>query len=205
MKGCITSLSRRASELFSCVSRGEGSDQGEEIDLETGKKLQTLLLHLILIVDVQVCFSNNVLLLSSSHHWCFIYILSSCTFKLSTIMQVLPHLLQEVAKLILGQTNPHRLYALEEAFDILAGSDDLTRKHILVPWLQSLSYLCSNFDEQRRSPSTRSSRRRKRRSSNGYDSEIGHGEGAVAFNPSSATILVESEADDTSQVSRSRL
>lgn len=173
MKGCITSLSRRASACFRLASSGESNDTGQENNLETGKKLQTLLLHLILIVDVQV----------------------------------LPHLLQEVARLMLGQMDPHRLYALEEAFDILAGSEDLTRKHILVPWLQSLSYLCSNLDEPRRSPSTKSSKRqKKRRSRKGYDNEVdgGHGEGAVAFNPSSATFLGKPEAD-VSRVSKSRL
>lgn len=164
-KECITFLSRKSSELFSLAVR-----RGEEDRLETGKKLQTLLLHLILIVDVQV----------------------------------LPHLLQEVARLVLGQTNPHRIRALEEAFDVLAGSDDLTRKHVLVPWLQSLSYLCSNSDEQRRSSPT-NSKRRKRRARNTYNSEVGQGDGAVAFNPSSAMMRVESGANDISRVSRSRL
>lgn len=164
-KQCITFLSRKASEMFSLAMR-----RGEEDRLETGKKLQTLLLHLILIVDVQV----------------------------------LPHLLQEVARLVLGQTNPHRIRALEEAFDVLAGSDDLTRKHVLVPWLQSLSYLCSNSDEQRRSSPT-TSKRRKRRTRNNYNNEVGQGDGAVAFNPSSATMRVEAGANDISQVSISRL
>ncbi|KAI5080947.1 hypothetical protein GOP47_0004130 [Adiantum capillus-veneris] len=159
---CISFLSRKGSENFSLAAR-----RGEEDRLETGEKLQTLLLHLILIVDVQV----------------------------------LPHLLQEVARLVLGQTNPRRIRALEEAFDVLAGSDDLTRKHILVPWLQSLSFLCSNSDDQRR-PSPTTSKRRKRRSRSNFSSEVGQEDGAVAFNPSSATM---SGANDISQTSRSRL
>ncbi|MCO5562372.1 hypothetical protein L7F22_015998 [Adiantum nelumboides] len=159
---CITFLSRKASENFSLAVR-----RGEEDRLDTGKKLQTLLLHLTLIVDVQV----------------------------------LPPLLQEVARLVLGQTNPHRTRALEEAFDVLAGSDDLTRKHVLVPWLQSLSFLCSNSDEQRR-PSPTNSKRWKRRSRNTFSIEGDQGDAVVAFNPSSASI---SGANDISLSSKSRL
>lgn len=169
---CITSLARRASELFSYASREESLDKGPENKLETGKKLQTLLLHLILIVDIQV----------------------------------LSHLLQEVARLILGLPGPHRMAALEEAFDTLAGSDDLTRKHILVPWLQSLSYLCSNLNVQGRSPSTRTLRDSKRSLQNDDSSEAAQTDGAIALNPSSAMMVLWSEGVNTlPQASRSRL
>ncbi|KAH7352405.1 hypothetical protein KP509_19G043200 [Ceratopteris richardii] len=162
-KACITSLSRRASESF-----GSAITRGEEDKLEAAKKLQTLLLHLILIVDVQV----------------------------------LPHLLQEVASLVLGQMSPHRIHALEEAFDVLAGSDDLTRKHILVPWLQSLSYLCSNSNEQRHSAPTDSKKRKRRSPKTRFNSETVEGDGVVAFN---ATMSTEPKVNNISQVSRSRL
>lgn len=154
---CISCLTKKANELFKCESNKqsfsehnksfEGLNKKTGNALETAKKFQILLLHLILIVDIQV----------------------------------LPQLLQETARLILGLPDPHQTAALEEAFDILAGSDDLTRKHILVPWLQSLSYLCFHSDGK---SSTRSMENSPAK--NDASDEVSCSGGGINLNPSSA-------------------
>lgn len=58
--------------------------------------------------------------------------------------QVLPELLKETAKLILDLPPPARTAALENAFEIVAGSSDYMRKPIVIPWIQSLAYLSTN-------------------------------------------------------------
>ena len=96
---------------------------------------------------------------------------------------MLPHLLKEVARFVLRLQEPHRIRALEEAFDTLAGSDDLTRKHILVPWLQSLSFLCSN------SQSKRTFKKSKSTSDNASQRD-----GAIVLNPSSSLVTKASRS-----------
>ncbi|CAM6092740.1 unnamed protein product [Calypogeia fissa] len=81
-------------------------DAGEEV--RAAQRLQILLLHLILLVD----------------------------------LQVLPVSLKLMAKLILGLPKHFQTVALAEAYDIVGCTNDYTRKPLIVPWLQSLSYLC---------------------------------------------------------------
>eukprot|EP01018_Ginkgo_biloba_P016699 Gb_16369 [translate_table: standard] len=61
-------------------------------------------------------------------------------------IQVLPDLLKHLAQLIIGLPEYARNMALGETYDLVAGSDDVTRKPILVPWLQSLSFICSQLN-----------------------------------------------------------
>ncbi|KAH9306572.1 hypothetical protein KI387_010976, partial [Taxus chinensis] len=61
-------------------------------------------------------------------------------------IQVLPDLLKLLARLISGLPEYARNSALGDAHDLVACSDDVTRKPILVPWLQSLSFICSGLD-----------------------------------------------------------
>ena len=51
---------------------------------------------------------------------------------------------------------------LGESYDLVAGSDDVVRKPILVPWLQSLSLICSQLNL---GPSTSKEARARERSS----------------------------------------
>lgn len=54
---------------------------------------------------------------------------------------MLPALLKFMAKLIIGLPTHYRTVALAEAFDVVGFTNDYTRKPIIVPWLQSLSFL----------------------------------------------------------------
>ena len=51
---CVSTIARKASELFNSGPSEDGADQNNESILEIAKKLQTLLLHIILVVDIQV-------------------------------------------------------------------------------------------------------------------------------------------------------
>ena len=51
-----------------------------------------------------------------------------------------------LAQLIIGLPEYVRNTLHGEAYDLVAGSDDAVRKPILVPWLQSLSLICSQLN-----------------------------------------------------------
>eukprot|EP00252_Welwitschia_mirabilis_P024530 TRINITY_DN7313_c0_g1_i2.p1 TRINITY_DN7313_c0_g1~~TRINITY_DN7313_c0_g1_i2.p1 ORF type:complete len:216 (+),score=42.46 TRINITY_DN7313_c0_g1_i2:245-892(+) len=59
-------------------------------------------------------------------------------------IQVLPDLLRLLAQLTIELPASLRDTALGDMFDLVSGSDDVVRKPTLVPWLQSLSYICSH-------------------------------------------------------------
>ncbi|XP_038973876.1 uncharacterized protein LOC103697330 [Phoenix dactylifera] len=61
-------------------------------------------------------------------------------------IQVLPYLLKQLAEFILLQPKDGRDVLLDELYTRVAESDDVTRKPVLVSWLQSLSYLCSRTE-----------------------------------------------------------
>lgn len=61
-------------------------------------------------------------------------------------IQVLPDLLKLLAQLIIGLPEYVCNMLLGQAYDLVAGSDDAVRKPILVPWLQSLSLICSQLN-----------------------------------------------------------
>lgn len=63
-------------------------------------------------------------------------------------LQVLPELLRQTAHLILGLPPQARTVALENAFEVVAGSSDYTRKPIVIPWLQSVAYLVTHQPPQ---------------------------------------------------------
>lgn len=73
--------------------------------------------------------------------WLFILFLI-----LSFLAQVLPDLLKLLAQLIIGLPEYVCNMLLGQAYDLVAGSDDAVRKPILVPWLQSLSLICSQLN-----------------------------------------------------------
>ncbi|XP_077235596.1 obscurin-like protein [Tasmannia lanceolata] len=58
-------------------------------------------------------------------------------------IQVLPDLLKQLAQLILQLPKDGQNMVLDEMYSQVAESDDVTRKPILVSWLQSLSFLSS--------------------------------------------------------------
>ncbi|KAL8150782.1 hypothetical protein V2J09_020590 [Rumex salicifolius] len=58
-------------------------------------------------------------------------------------IQVLPELMKLLAQLIVELPKQAQNVALNELHDLVAESDDVTRKTSLVSWLQSLSYICS--------------------------------------------------------------
>lgn len=59
------------------------------------------------------------------------------------LLQVLPSLMKQLAQLIVMLPQDGQNMILNELYVQVAESDDVTRKPILVSWLQSLSYLCS--------------------------------------------------------------
>lgn len=60
-----------------------------------------------------------------------------------SLVQVLPNLLKLLAQLIAQLPKDGQNVVLDEAYSLIAESDDVTRKPILVSWVQSLSFLCS--------------------------------------------------------------
>lgn len=58
-------------------------------------------------------------------------------------IQVLPELMKLLAQLIVELPKNAQNVVLNELHDLVADSDDVTRKTALVSWLQSLSYICS--------------------------------------------------------------
>lgn len=61
----------------------------------------------------------------------------------AVFFQVLPTLMKQLAQLILQLPKHKQNLVLNELYQQVAESDDVTRKPTLVSWLQSLSYLCS--------------------------------------------------------------
>ncbi|KAL2622623.1 hypothetical protein R1flu_002828 [Riccia fluitans] len=129
---CLSRLAQRTEALYrnevlseiSARSLQEASTQTESTsvdgrkvsieDMGVAEKLQALLLHLILIVD----------------------------------LQVLPELLKLAARLVLSLPVHQQTAALGEVYDIVAVSDDYTRKPSIVPWLQTLSFHIFNNQRQ---------------------------------------------------------
>ncbi|CDO99315.1 unnamed protein product [Coffea canephora] len=64
-------------------------------------------------------------------------------------IQVLPTLMKLLAQLIVRLPKDEQNVVLDELFQHVAESDDVTRKPTLVSWLQSLSYLCSQDTGER--------------------------------------------------------
>ncbi|ONK54915.1 uncharacterized protein A4U43_UnF9740 [Asparagus officinalis] len=58
-------------------------------------------------------------------------------------IQVLPYLLKQLAEFVVQLPKEGQNVLLDEMHAQVAESDDVTRKPVLVSWLQSLSYLCS--------------------------------------------------------------
>ncbi|XP_042388079.1 uncharacterized protein LOC121980189 [Zingiber officinale] len=58
-------------------------------------------------------------------------------------IQALPYLLKQLAELMIQLPKDGQNALLDEMYSQVAESDDVTRKPVLVSWLQSLSYLCS--------------------------------------------------------------
>lgn len=69
-------------------------------------------------------------------------------------IQVLPSLMKLLAQLILQLPKDGQNLVLNDLYDQVADSDDVIRKPILVSWLQSLSYLCSQATSRRASTGT---------------------------------------------------
>lgn len=62
---------------------------------------------------------------------------------ISYSMQVLPYLLKQLAEFVVQLPTQGQNVLLDEMYAQVAESDDVARKPVLVSWLQSLSYLCS--------------------------------------------------------------
>lgn len=58
-------------------------------------------------------------------------------------IQVFPYLLKQLAEFVVQLPKQGQSVLLDEMYTQVAESDDVTRKPVLVSWLQSLSYLCS--------------------------------------------------------------
>lgn len=59
------------------------------------------------------------------------------------VFQVLPNLMKLSAQLIIQLPKDGQNVVLNDLYNQVAESDDVTRKPTLISWLQSLSYLCS--------------------------------------------------------------
>ncbi|KAL3507502.1 hypothetical protein ACH5RR_032884 [Cinchona calisaya] len=64
-------------------------------------------------------------------------------------IQVLPSLMKLLAQLIVKLPKDRQNVVLNELFQHVAESDDVTRKPTFVSWLQSLAYLCSQDTDKR--------------------------------------------------------
>lgn len=58
-------------------------------------------------------------------------------------IQVFPYLLKQLAEFVVQLPKEGQNVLLDDMYSHVADSDDVTRKPVLVSWLQSLSYLCS--------------------------------------------------------------
>lgn len=63
--------------------------------------------------------------------------------KIKCLMQVLPSLMKLLAQEIVQLPAIGQNTILNQLYQHVAESDDVTRKPTLVSWLQSLSYLCA--------------------------------------------------------------
>ena len=95
--------------------------------------------------------------------------------------------------MIIGFTGYVRNTLLGEAYDLVAGSDDAVRKPILVPWLQSLSLICSQLNS---GPSTSKEARARERSSIIKDKDVQlktdrDKSGGLSLNPTCQKCLVQ--------------
>lgn len=106
-------------------------------------------------------------------------------------IQVLPDLLKLLAQLIIGLPEYVRNMLLGQAYDLVAGSDDAVRKPILVPWLQSLSLICSQLNS-----GTSKIKETKERSTTIKDKDVllktdGDKSGGLSLNPTHQKRLVQ--------------
>ena len=118
--------------------------------------------------------------------WLFILFLI-----LSFLAQVLPDLLKLLAQLIIGLPEYVRNMLLGQAYDLVVGSDDAVRKPILVPWLQSLSLICSQLNS-----GTSKIKETKERSTTIKDKDVllktdGDKSGGLSLNPTHQKRLVQ--------------
>ncbi|XP_023539379.1 uncharacterized protein LOC111800037 [Cucurbita pepo subsp. pepo] len=58
-------------------------------------------------------------------------------------IQVLPSLMTNLAQLVIKLPSEGQNMVLDQLYSLVSEADDVTRKPLLVSWLQSLSYLCS--------------------------------------------------------------
>nr|CAD1840729.1 unnamed protein product [Ananas comosus var. bracteatus] len=66
-------------------------------------------------------------------------------------IQVLPYLLKQLAGFITQLPEDGQNVLLDDMYSQVAESDDVTRKPVLVSWLQSLSYITSKEKPRRKS------------------------------------------------------
>ncbi|KAH8944402.1 hypothetical protein BDL97_13G108100 [Sphagnum fallax] len=166
---CIQVLVQKAIALQSMQnqskSQEERSDKGVDMS-EDAEKIQLLLLHLILRVD----------------------------------LQILPELLKQMARLILGlPTEAARSAALEDAFEIITSTNDYTRKPMIIPWLQSLAFLSSHPDVLLTSQSQQNSLHHQSRPNNNTRSLVAAPAPDTADNNTTTPILPLNSADASSQ------
>ncbi|KAG0577771.1 hypothetical protein KC19_5G180500 [Ceratodon purpureus] len=100
-------------------------------------------------------------------------------------LQVLPELLRQTAQLILGLPPQARTAALQNAFEVVAGSSDYMRKPIVIPWLQSVAYLATHPTALTASSKNESATLQGEGSSEG----AGSIQGSVSINPSMGIIV----------------
>jgi hypothetical protein len=105
--------------------------------------------------------------------------------------QVLPELLRQTAQLILGLPHQARTAALQNAFEVVAGSSDYMRKPIVIPWLQSVAYLATHPTALTASSKKESAISQGEGSSQG----AGSSQGSVSINPSMGIIVAEEHRD----------
>jgi hypothetical protein len=166
---CIQVLVQKAIALQSMENQSKSQEERSDKDVdmsEDAEKIQLLLLHLILRVD----------------------------------LQVLPELLKQMARLILGlPTEAARSAALEDAFEIITSSNDYTRKPMIIPWLQSLAFLSSHPDVLHTSQSQKNSLHHQSRPNNNTRSLVAAPEPATADDNTTTPILPLNSADTSSQ------
>jgi hypothetical protein len=166
---CIQVLVQKAIALQSMQNQNKSQEERSDKDVdmsEDAEKIQLLLLHLILRVD----------------------------------LQVLPELLKQMARLILGlPTEAARSAALEDAFEIITSSNDYTRKPMIIPWLQSLAFLSSHPDVLLTSQSQQNSLHHRSRPNNNTRSLVAAPAPDTADNNTTTPILPLNSADASSQ------
>ncbi|KAG7028353.1 hypothetical protein SDJN02_09534, partial [Cucurbita argyrosperma subsp. argyrosperma] len=77
------------------------------------------------------------------------YCIDSLTVKATSLCSenfmddVLPSLMTNLAQLVIKLPSEGQNMVLDQLYSLVSEADDVTRKPLLVSWLQSLSYLCS--------------------------------------------------------------